>query len=54
MSRNTSGVAVALDDLTRVYGTTKALDGLTLHIEPGGNWWRCWGGHRGGAARPPR
>ncbi|AGB26469.1 ABC-type spermidine/putrescine transport system, ATPase component [Mycobacterium sp. JS623] len=30
-----SGVAVELDDLTRVYGTVKALDGLTLHIEPG-------------------
>ncbi len=35
MSRNTSGVAVELSDLTRVYGSTKALDGLTLHIEPG-------------------
>jgi len=34
-SFNASGVGVALDDLTRVYGTTKALDGLTLHIEPG-------------------
>ncbi|OAN37013.1 ABC transporter ATP-binding protein [Mycolicibacterium iranicum] len=31
----TSGVAVELTDLTRVYGTTRALDGLTLHIEPG-------------------
>lgn len=29
------GVGVELDDLTRVYGETKALDGLTLHIEPG-------------------
>ncbi|WP_048630770.1 ABC transporter ATP-binding protein [Mycolicibacterium aurum] len=29
------GVAVQLTDLTRVYGTTRALDGLTLHIEPG-------------------
>ncbi|MGZ8802733.1 MAG: ABC transporter ATP-binding protein [Mycobacterium sp.] len=35
MSRNASGVAVELNDLTRVYGSTKALDGLTLHIEPG-------------------
>jgi putative spermidine/putrescine transport system ATP-binding protein len=31
----TTGVAVELNDLTRVYGTVKALDGLTLHIEPG-------------------
>ena len=31
----TNGVAVELNDLTRVYGTVKALDGLTLHIEPG-------------------
>jgi putative spermidine/putrescine transport system ATP-binding protein len=30
-----TGVAVELNDLTRVYGTVKALDGLTLHIEPG-------------------
>jgi putative spermidine/putrescine transport system ATP-binding protein len=29
------GVAVQLTDLTRVYGNTRALDGLTLHIEPG-------------------
>lgn len=29
------GVAVQLTDLTRVYGSTRALDGLTLHIEPG-------------------
>lgn len=29
------GVAVQLTDLTRVYGTARALDGLTLHIEPG-------------------
>jgi putative spermidine/putrescine transport system ATP-binding protein len=28
-------VGVELTDLTRVYGTVKALDGLTLHIEPG-------------------
>ncbi|MGY4647495.1 ABC transporter ATP-binding protein [Mycobacterium sp. URHB0021] len=31
----TSGVAVELNDLTREYGTVRALDGLTLHIEPG-------------------
>ncbi|MCK0176151.1 MULTISPECIES: ABC transporter ATP-binding protein [Mycobacteriaceae] len=31
----TAGVAVELNDLTRVYGTVKALDGLTLHIRPG-------------------
>jgi putative spermidine/putrescine transport system ATP-binding protein len=31
----TTGVAVDLNDLTRVYGSVKALDGLTLHIEPG-------------------
>lgn len=30
-----TGVAVALTDLTRVYGTVKALDGLTLDLEPG-------------------
>jgi putative spermidine/putrescine transport system ATP-binding protein len=30
-----AGVAVELNDLTRVYGSVKALDGLTLHIEPG-------------------
>jgi putative spermidine/putrescine transport system ATP-binding protein len=35
MSSSGSGVAVELNDLTRVYGTVKALDGLTLHIEPG-------------------
>ena len=35
MSSNTSGVAVDLTELTRVYGDVKALDGLTLHIEPG-------------------
>jgi putative spermidine/putrescine transport system ATP-binding protein len=28
-------LAVELTDLTRVYGDLKALDGLTLHIEPG-------------------
>ncbi len=31
----TNGVSVELNGLTRVYGTVKALDGLTLHIEPG-------------------
>src|SRR5690349_24669270 len=31
----TTGVAVELNDLTRVYGSVKALDGLTLHMEPG-------------------
>ncbi len=31
----TSGVAVELSDLTRVYGSVKALDGFSLHIEPG-------------------
>ncbi|HET7666357.1 MAG TPA: ABC transporter ATP-binding protein [Mycobacterium sp.] len=31
----TDGVAVELNDLTRVYGSVKALDGLSLHIEPG-------------------
>ncbi len=31
----TQGVAVELTELTRVYGATRALDGLTLHIEPG-------------------
>src|SRR5829696_8995646 len=31
----TTGVAVGLNELTRVDGTVKALDGLTLHIEPG-------------------
>ena len=31
----TDGVAVELNDLTRVYGSIKALDGFTLHIEPG-------------------
>jgi putative spermidine/putrescine transport system ATP-binding protein len=31
----TTGVAVELNELTRVYGTLKALDGFTLHIEPG-------------------
>jgi putative spermidine/putrescine transport system ATP-binding protein len=29
------GLAVELNDLTRVYGTVRALDGLTLHLEPG-------------------
>ncbi|MET4427145.1 ABC transporter ATP-binding protein [Mycolicibacterium sp. 624] len=31
----TNSVAVQMTDLTRVYGTVRALDGLTLHIEPG-------------------
>ncbi len=31
----TTSVAVELTDLTRVYGTVRALDGLTLHMEPG-------------------
>src|SRR6201991_2936692 len=31
----TNGVAVELNDLTRVYGSVKALDGLSLHMEPG-------------------
>lgn len=35
MSSNAAGVAVELTDLTRVYGTVKALDGLTLRMEPG-------------------
>ncbi len=30
-----NGVAVELNELTRLYGTARALDGLTLHIEPG-------------------
>ncbi len=30
-----AGLAVELTDLTRVYGSVHALDGLTLHIEPG-------------------
>ena len=29
------GLAVELSDLTRVYGAVRALDGLTLHLEPG-------------------
>jgi len=29
------GLAVELTDLTRVYGSVRALDGLTLHLEPG-------------------
>ncbi|MFN8192471.1 MAG: ABC transporter ATP-binding protein [Nocardioidaceae bacterium] len=33
--RTQTGVAVELTDLTRVFGTVRALDGLTLHIEPG-------------------
>jgi putative spermidine/putrescine transport system ATP-binding protein len=30
-----NSLAVELNDLTRVYGTVRALDGLTLHLEPG-------------------
>ncbi|MFN8194829.1 MAG: ABC transporter ATP-binding protein [Nocardioidaceae bacterium] len=33
--RTQTGVAVELTDLTRVFGAVRALDGLTLHIEPG-------------------
>lgn len=33
MTRN--GVAVEFTDVTRVYGTVRALDGLTLQLEPG-------------------
>ncbi len=33
MTRN--GVAVDFIDVTRVYGAVRALDGLTLHLEPG-------------------
>ncbi|CAA0126698.1 Sulfate/thiosulfate import ATP-binding protein CysA [Mycolicibacterium vanbaalenii] len=35
MSRHDSAVAVELTELTRAYGSARALDGLTLHIEPG-------------------
>jgi len=34
-SAETTGLAVELTDLTREYGATRALDGLTLHLEPG-------------------
>src|ERR1039458_8549568 len=30
-----TGAPVVLENLTRRFGTTKALDGFTLHIEPG-------------------
>ncbi|WP_179466804.1 ABC transporter ATP-binding protein [Mycolicibacterium vinylchloridicum] len=30
-----TGVAVDFADVTRVYGTVRALDGLTLHLQPG-------------------
>jgi len=33
--KSTTGVSVELNDLTRVYGSVRALDGLTLHMEPG-------------------
>ena len=32
---NRAGLAVELTDLTRVYGQVRALDGFTLHIDPG-------------------
>jgi putative spermidine/putrescine transport system ATP-binding protein len=35
MTASDTGVSVQLTELTRVYGSTRALDGLTLHIEPG-------------------
>jgi putative spermidine/putrescine transport system ATP-binding protein len=35
MTTSRTGVAVDLADLTRQYGSVKALDGLTLHLEPG-------------------
>ena len=35
MTETTRGTAVRLTDLHRVYGGVAALDGLTLHIEPG-------------------
>ena len=34
-ARARGGTPVELTDLTRVYGPVKALDGLTLHIDPG-------------------
>ena len=34
-TESTTGVSVELTDLTRVYGTVRALDGLTLHMKPG-------------------
>ncbi len=34
-ARSEAGLAVELTDLTRVYGQVRALDGLTLHLEPG-------------------
>ncbi|MDZ5660449.1 ABC transporter ATP-binding protein [Nocardioides sp. zg-1308] len=33
--RIAGGLAVELSDLTRVYGSVRALDGLTLHLDPG-------------------
>ena len=35
MTISTRGTAVLLTDLRRSYGGVPALDGLTLHIEPG-------------------
>ena len=34
MNAKTQGTGVDLTGLTRVYGDVKALDGLSLHIEP--------------------
>ncbi len=34
-SAASTGLAVELTDLTRVYGSVRALDGFTLHLEPG-------------------
>ena len=34
-ARPEAGLAVELTDLTRVYGSVRALDGLTLHLAPG-------------------
>ena len=35
MTARGTGLAVELTDLTRVYGAMRALDSLTLHVEPG-------------------
>ncbi|MET0898128.1 MAG: ABC transporter ATP-binding protein [Mycobacterium sp.] len=35
MTENSRGVAVDFNDLTRAYGAVKALDGLSLHLQPG-------------------
>jgi putative spermidine/putrescine transport system ATP-binding protein len=34
-THQSTGLAVELTDLTRVYGSVRALDGLTLHLAPG-------------------